>query len=253
MELSLASTKRVAIIIPFFNEMQRFSIQECQRLVQVKNICLFLVDDGSQDELSELIISELTSRFENISLIQLERNVGKAEALRHGILYACRSEFDYVAFFDADFSVHSNEIIEFIDASILANADFVFAVRDQNVSTGIVTSKYRKFQGRVFQVFANFILSSKFSDSQCGFKIFTSSSLNVPELQKPFLNRWLFDLEFLLRHKYLDPTVLEIPLKNWVHKKESKLKYFDAAIILSSLVRLRLIYGSLQSLKIIRR
>ncbi len=86
-----------------------------------------------------------------------------------------------------------------------------------------------------------------FKDTQCGAKLFTTS-ICKDVFDKPFISRWLFDVEILIRiRKKMGLTqsynlICEMPLKKWIHKDMSKLKFSDSIKIFSELLRIKLKY-----------
>src|SRR5690606_29745873 len=95
----------------------------------------------------------------------------------------------------------------------------------------IQRSALRHYLGRIFATIASNILDIKVYDSQCGAKLF---EVNMAEVlfQKPFISKWLFDLELLYRLKLNSPdqffnNTLEVPLRHWEEKGDSKIKITD--------------------------
>jgi glycosyltransferase involved in cell wall biosynthesis len=76
------------IIIPCYNEAERFNIDYYQQFVQkeISKLIIF-VNDGSKDNTTD-IIDQIIARYENAVKLVLEQNQGKAEAVRQGVLYA---------------------------------------------------------------------------------------------------------------------------------------------------------------------
>ncbi len=103
MNYSLAT----AIVVPFFNETSRWNAEYWDRL-QIDNIDLYFVDDGSSDSTVDLLTS-----VSHAHLIKLEKNKGKAEAVRAGIYTALNSgrNFEVIGFLDADGVFETSEVI----------------------------------------------------------------------------------------------------------------------------------------------
>ena len=74
------------------------------------NLQFLFVDDGSNDDTYQLV-QQLVDKFpEYVSAMSLPKNVGKAEAVRTGMLTVLKGNPDYVAYWDADLSTSLNEI-----------------------------------------------------------------------------------------------------------------------------------------------
>jgi hypothetical protein len=74
------------------------------------------------------------------------------------------------------------------------------------------------------------ILGLNVYDTQCGCKIF-KKQLSLVLFEQKFISRWLFDVELFKRMIYLFgrekaiEKMAEVPLKNWVEKGNSKVKF----------------------------
>ena len=100
----------------------------------------------------------------------------------------------------------------------------------------------RHVLGRVFASARSAMLGVAVYDSQCGAKIFRAEL--VPVLfEDPFLTRWLFDLEMLVRLRNgLAAAVVrsddfEVPLARWREVGGSKLKLSDMISVPLELLR----------------
>jgi hypothetical protein len=78
--------------------------------------------------------------------------------------------------------------------------------------------------------FISNILDIKVYDTQCGSKLFTRE-ISEELFQKKFISKWLFDVEIFYRIIHLFgrekaiKKMLEVPLKLWVEKGDSKVKF----------------------------
>src|SRR6478752_2733844 len=98
---SVSST--CTIVIPCYNEAARLDHPAFSRFVLAnKDVDFLFVDDGSTDSTRQTLESLRESRPDQFRVLGLERNFGKAEAVRHGLLAACERKPDYVGFWDAD-------------------------------------------------------------------------------------------------------------------------------------------------------
>ena len=64
--------------------------------------------------------------------------------------------------------------------------------------------------------------------------------------EKPFLTKWLFDVELLLRFKAIDSKYIyktrEFPLNIWVEKGDSKIKFTDLLLVPYQIFKLYISY-----------
>jgi glycosyltransferase involved in cell wall biosynthesis len=101
----------VALVIPCYNEEKRLIADTFLSFVrQFPNVCFLFVDDGSTDNTRQIIHILCDKQPQNIALLSLQKNMGKAEAVRHGLLRAVQNHPDYTGYWDADLSTPLPEV-----------------------------------------------------------------------------------------------------------------------------------------------
>ena len=158
-------------------------------------------------------------------------NVGKAEAVRTGVLKARYVEdSDIIGFMDADLATPFEEITHFIDAFAENKFSFVFGSRISRIGARIQRLNYRHYFGRAVATFVSMYLRIPIYDSQCGAKFFHADFANQLFME-PFVSRWLFDVEIFKRIALMGINVencaLELPLHTWIEKGGSKIRFQD--------------------------
>lgn len=245
----------IALIIPYYNEIKRF---DCKKLVELSKqsenlLDIYLVDDGSQDSLSNQIAKAINeSVLINAYQIISRKNLGKANAIRFGYNLIADSgrEYSYFGFTDADFSTPPEEIVRVAKWVLTNSEDFVFGVRLPTKKNLIETSKFRSTQGKFFTKIVKFILGTPFKDSQCGLKFMKNGSEMHEIFSIPFDNSWLVDLEIMCRAKNKrEIKVMELVLHKWTHFENSKTGIRDIPKVAISLFKLRFKYGRMSSIK----
>lgn len=247
----------LAIVIPCYNEEKRLPYNDFVEFAE-KNpeVILCFVNDGSKDQTLPLLRG-LAYRFPlNVCVHSLEKNSGKSEAVRQGMMYVYNQfDVDQIGFLDADLATRPNEIL---DMSYLLKENNQYGAivgsRIQRLGASITRDDNRSILSLVVKSFIRFILRTNFQDSQCGAKVFKRTI--IPHLFKDsFLTPWLFDVEIFLRlqkkfgKSTLSKGVLEFPLMSWMEVAGSKIKALDAILIPKQLVQLHLKYNVLPSLK----
>jgi dolichyl-phosphate beta-glucosyltransferase len=220
-----------SIVIPCYNEEKGISNSEYSNFLENNpEAFICFVNDGSTDKTLEVLNLLKTKHDTQIHILSLEQNSGKAEAVRAGIKY-CNTHFQhqYIGYLDADLATTLEEFIElrnYLQGEIV----FSFGSRIRKIGSTIVRENSRFLIGRVVATFISNILDIKVYDTQCGSKLFTKE-ISEKLFEKEFISRWLFDVEIFYRMIHLFgkekaiKKMLEIPLKLWVEKGDSKVKF----------------------------
>lgn len=218
------------IVVPCYNEGIGISIEEYSHFLDNHtNTTICFVNDGSTDNTMDLL-NVLKEKYNNqIHILSLAKNSGKAEAVRAGINY-CNENFDYqnIGYLDADLATTLEEFMA-VSHYLKDNIVFCFGSRIRKIGSTIIRENSRFLIGRIIATFISNILDLKVYDTQCGCKVFTKE-ISTQLFQKPFISKWLFDVELFFRMIHLfgkEKAILkmhEVPLKSWIEKGNSKVK-----------------------------
>jgi len=232
----------IALVIPCYNEENRIDINEYKRFLRDNNdIFMLFIDDGSTDNTVQRL--EEITQLENSKYIILNKNSGKAEAVRLGVIELLKYDYDYIGFWDADLATPLIEIKYFSDIfmknkSILGIIGSRMVKPDSNIQYKIS----RRYIGRLLTsiLYLGPLKNIPVYDSQCGAKIFTKEICDLI-FQSSFKTDWLFDVEILMRinNKFsLSDIIYEYPLKEWVHIPGSKITFHEFSSILKEVIKL---------------
>lgn len=226
----MSTVFNTSIVIPCYNEENGISSSEYSNFLENNpEVFICFVNDGSTDKTLE-VLNVLKEKYpDQINILSLEKNMGKAEAVRTGINY-CNNTYrnQYIGYLDADLATTLEEFIDLrnhLQGEIL----FSFGSRIRKIGSTIKRENSRFLIGRVVATFISNILDIKVYDTQCGSKLFTKE-ISEELFQKEFISRWLFDVEIFYRMIHLfgkDNAIkkmIEVPLKLWVEKGDSKVK-----------------------------
>ena len=237
---------RVAIVVPCYNEAKRLPVRRFEEFFQKSDIDFLFVDDGSRDKTKE-VLHALRDQFPGkVAVIVQERNCGKAEAVRRGMSIAIERGYEFAGFWDADLATPLGEIREFLQLfAEQPELDMVFGSRVKLLGRQIERKTMRHYLGRVFATFVSTMLGLPIYDSQCGAKIFRIRSTTHTLFDRPFLSRWIFDVEILARylsvvgsHAALS-SIYEFPLHSWIDVDGSKVKPTDFFVAFRDVLRIR--------------
>jgi glycosyltransferase involved in cell wall biosynthesis len=242
----------ICIIIPFYNEAKRFPAKEFLEFLQKDPETSFcLVNDGSTDETGRMLGS-LHDKFpDRIQVISLSENNGKAVAVQTGMISAMQHfTCGYYGYFDADLSTRLEESFRLRSRlQEKPTLEYAFGSRIAILGYRIERKLYRHLIGRIIATFISGILHLMVYDTQCGAKLFTQS-LAARVFEKPFITRWLFDVEILARiigiygRDRVEEVVVEVPVESWIDKGGSKISWTYGFRVLYDLMRIRNHYKS---------
>jgi glycosyltransferase involved in cell wall biosynthesis len=235
----------VCICIPCYNEAKRLPISHFKALAAQRPDCSFLfVNDGSKDNTLALL-NELAAGASNLSVLNLKQNVGKAEAVRQGMLHAYATFHpDYIGFWDADLATPREEISKFVAVIHENSFDAVTGLRLMRLGARVKRSSMRHYLGRIFATVAAHILGVHVYDTQCGAKLYRATL--VTELfSEKFITRWFFDVEILARYIKLfgvalaEQKIYEYPVYQWEDVGSSRLKLKDFITVPLELLKIK--------------
>ncbi|SNR59709.1 response regulator [Lutibacter flavus] len=232
----------VGVVIPCYNEEERLLSSEFLDFVDKHSgYHLCFVNDGSKDKTLEVLNNLRKGRESFISVYDCEKNGGKAEAVRLGMLHMAKKEdLDYIGFLDADLST---DLADFDDlVSTIENSEYkiVSGSRIARMGADITKESARKIISLTVNFIIRKILKMEFKDTQCGAKIFHKDIINTAFSSK-FLTKWLFDVEIFIRVRKqyglqkAKQILCEKPLKRWIHADGSKLSMKDSIKIIGQL------------------
>ncbi len=200
------------------------------------------VDDGSVDD-TKRILEELAVRLsDRASVVALEKNSGKAEAVRRGVNRALERQPSYVGFWDADLATPLDVIRKFSGLlDTRPQLQMIMGARVQLLGRRIERSALRHYAGRLAATGISTVLGLRVYDTQCGAKLFRSDAAR-DLFGEPFRTRWIFDAEIIARliaklGAHSGPAardvVYEYPLHAWMDVRGSKVgpsDYLRAAV-----------------------
>ncbi|HEX8153105.1 MAG TPA: glycosyltransferase [Thermoanaerobaculia bacterium] len=241
----------VIIVVPCYNEERRLDVEAFRRFaIEGARLEFLFVNDGSRDgtlKVLEALRAENPARF---SVLDLDRNRGKAEAVRHGILAAAERKPDLVGFWDADLATPLAEIATFVGIfESRPEIEMVFAARVRLLGREISRDPRRHYVGRAGATLISSSLGLAVYDTQCGAKLFRMSEAMREVFSKSFISRWIFDVEIIARfiqqrgRDAAARAIYELPITTWRDVKGSKVKSTDFLHALADLWKIHRAYN----------
>ena len=238
---------RTSIIIPCYNEANRLHLEVFLNFARnTPKISFVFVDDGSKDLTISLLCGAMAALPDQVDVLTMARNAGKAEAVRHGLKFAAERGDKYIAFLDADLATPLNAINDFISvADRLDNIDVVFGSRAGGLGRHVYRDIHRKMISLVCASMGRLATGLALKDTQCGAKLFRNTPHLINCLDAPFTAGWLFDVELFLRisnpNKRERKNFFEYPVLEWTEIPGSNIKFSD--VLKGGLKMTSLIFG----------
>ncbi|MEK6919096.1 MAG: glycosyltransferase [Nanoarchaeota archaeon] len=223
--------KKIAIIIPAYNEERRigptlqsysqyFDEIKKKKLLDYK---IIVVINNTNDKTPE-IVEKYHKNNKNIEYFEIKRG-GKGGAIIEGFKKALRSDFDYLAFIDADMATSPESFYE-----LVKNMEENHAVIASRYMPGSVVKPKQSMQrilaSRIFNTWIKATLFLNYNDTQCGAKIFQREAIErvLPHLS---VLEYAFDVDLLYTLKKLGYSAKEVPTV-WSDKNYSKVNFVNS-------------------------
>jgi CheY-like chemotaxis protein len=239
----------IGVVIPCYNEESRLIGDEFKKFVHSNlGYHLCFVNDGSKDNTLEFLQQLVKGNEDRISVYNCEKNLGKAEAVRLGMLHLSKqTQFNYIGFLDADLSTNFDDFKDLV--SEISNSKFkiVSGSRMTRMGANIEKESSRSIISKMVNLIIRKTLNMNFKDTQCGAKIMTKELIHAT-FQKKFITKWLFDVEIFMRMKKIygkneaKDLICEKPLNRWIHADGSKLSFKDSLQIMLQIGQIALHY-----------
>ncbi len=191
----------VCVIVPTYNNHKTLRRVIDGVLEQTHN--LIVVNDGSTDVTSEI----LNSYNESFTLINIDKNQGKGNALREGFKKAKELNYDYAITIDSDGQHFPDDIPVFLDALEKEGKD-VLLIGSRNMNQDGVPKK-SSFGNKFSNFWFWFETGITLQDTQSGFRLYPLNS--IPE--KFFTKKFEFEIEVIVRTAWNDVMVKNVPVK----------------------------------------
>ena len=243
------------LIIPCYNEAERLPVTRFVLYASENPSFHFcFVDDGSKDNTHDIITNLCSQIGEQASSLRLTKNFGKAEAVRQGLLFALKRNHDRIGYWDADLATPLDAIDDLSRIlDTMPEVELVMGARVKLQGRKIVRHATRHYFGRLFATAASMILRLPVYDTQCGAKILSVKEHTASVLEKPFVSRWVFDVELIARltaqwkqdssETNTSLRIYEYPLHEWVDIDGSKIRPRDLMKVGIDLIKIMWIHS----------
>ena len=168
--------KKIAIIIPTFNELDNIENLVKEILKNVPESKIFIVDDSNDKKIGDL----LNLKNLNATYLHRENSKGRGSAVLHGLRNALKEDnFDIFIEMDADFSHDPTELRRNIEYFYNNNLDLLIASRYQKKSKIINWGINRRILSKLSNILARILLGVKLKDFTNGFRIYSKKATEI--------------------------------------------------------------------------
>jgi dolichyl-phosphate beta-glucosyltransferase len=246
-------SRGVVVVVPCYNEARRLDSEAFAGFARAHEHIRFLfVDDGSADQTTSVLRALVDRDPARMQLLALERNQGKSEAVRQGLLAALQARPQFVGYWDADLATPLDVIRDMLAIFVEPRIELVMGARVALLGRDIRRHPLRHYAGRMFAAAASMTINLPVYDTQCGAKLLRVTSRTAHMLATPFNSRWIFDVELLARH-FLHggkaEALYEWPLLSWTDVGDSRLRRSDFVRAMGELLRIYRDYPLKQPLR----
>lgn len=239
---------RIVIVVPCYNEAERWNLDYWAMLSAYSSLTIIFVNDGSTDNTVSRIQEFIVGTEHR--LLNLEINVGKAEAIRMGFTNAFELYPDAIGFLDADEAFSFYEVTRQIEKYLTINkasenSTAVWSSRVQLAGREVNREISRHYLARILITILAVRLGFSIYDPQSGLKIYPNSEDLKKCFSRKFATRWFVDLEIYMRWKKNVGTwmrVWEEPVVEWRDISGSKIIGMEYFRILKDISRLLITY-----------
>ncbi len=180
--------QNISVLIPAYKAAQDLNSFLPVLLADVPRSNICVVDDGSGDD------TESVCSTHGVQYLKLALNRGKGAALRKGFVHLLGKNADWILTMDADgqhaiedISTFTEAIAQFPDAGVIIGA--------RNIAPKSMPPA-RIFSNTVTSAILSALCHCRISDSQCGFRIYSSALLKSIKL---YYNRFEMESEVILK------------------------------------------------------
>jgi len=190
-------------IVPAYNEEK--NIYEVVKRLRRMKFKVIVVDDGSKDRTYEL------AKKAGAIVLRHEKNMGKGEALKTAFKYAREKKIKSFVVIDADLQYLPEEAKKLLEVIRNCEADLVMGCRNWKE----VPFRH-KLGNFIWRKLFNFLYSTKFSDTNCGFMAFGEKAIR--DIEK-------IHGGYIIENSILDDAIKkglkikQVPVKVFYHKK----------------------------------
>lgn len=234
---------KAAVLIPVYNHQK--AIGSTLKNVVQYDYPVLLVDDGSEPECRDVLISLTQTYSGRVTLLRADQNSGKGAAVKAGFRMLLADGYSHALQVDADGQHDVADLPRFMQAGRI-NPDRIIAGYPQYDKSVPKLRYYSRYLTHIWAWINT--LSFEITDSMCGFRLYPLDGVVQLLDQEPCGDRMDFDTEILVRWLWRGGLIKNLPTK--VHYPLDGVSNFDVFHdnVFITWMHTRLFFGMLRRL-----
>lgn len=198
----MMSQLKCCVIVPTYNNAKTLKKVLDRVLEQTSDI--IIINDGSTDSTATILVD-----YSNLTLIQLDKNKGKGNALRLGFKKALDLGFDFAISIDSDGQHFPEDISVFLNILQKSEDKKVLLIGSRNMQHESVPKK--SSFGNKFSNFWLWVTTGKtLADTQSGFRLYPIKTMETIKLRT---NKFEFEIEAMVKSSWKGIELKNVPIR----------------------------------------
>jgi glycosyltransferase involved in cell wall biosynthesis len=226
-DLDTAFAPAVDIVVPVHNEERELAANIRRLHAYLRSGFPFtaritIADNASTDATLD-VAHELAAQLPGLRVVRLDEK-GRGRALRAAW---SSSDAQVLAYMDCDLSTDLAALLPLVAPLLSGHSDVAIGSRLTR-GARVVRGPKRELISRAYNLILHTVLSTRFTDAQCGFKAIRADRARelLPQVQD---GAWFFDTELLVLAERQGLRIHEVPV-DWVDDTDSRVHLVSTAV-----------------------
>ncbi len=220
--------QKIVAVIPAYNAAKTIGqvVRRSKKFVDK----VIVVDDGSADETAKV------AKSAGATVVRLDKNSGKAGAIRRGVAEALKKKVDTLVLLDADLQHLPEEIPRLVRPVASGKCDICIGSRFLGDHKAMPI--HRRLTNRMTTLATNAFTSHQLTDVQCGFRALGKRAVSVLDFEG---DRYTIETNMVLEARDKGLRICEVPIKTVYEDSVSYIRSGRHTLALAKLFARRLL------------